>query len=129
MNANRLILCIEDEEDICELIKVIFDREGYQTEFSATVDEGVRKARTMKYASIILDYHLQDGDGISALKKIRENDYLTPIIFLTSETRESIRLLAVANGATEFLKKPDDFSNLARTVLKSINYGKITNGK
>jgi DNA-binding response OmpR family regulator len=125
MNADKIILCLEDDENICELIKTIFEKEGCQTDFSATVAEGVRKAQTMKYSCIILDYHLQDDDGITALKKIRSYDYLTPIIFFTSEARESVRLLAIANGANEYLLKPHDFSKLTKVVAKCINQGNI----
>ena len=116
-NNQKIILCIDDDKDTCELVVAILGIASYQVDLASSAIEGIEKARQNHYDLILLDLRLRDGDGMELCKQIRFFDSKTPILFYSGEGRESYIEAALATGAQGFLLKPVDPDDL----LKEIN--------
>jgi len=112
----KLILCIDDDEDTCDLIVAILGMEGYQVDLASSIAEGLEKTKHNCYTLILLDVQLLDGSGIELCREIRLFDSKTPILFYSGEGRESHIQTALAAGAQGFLIKPVDPDDLLKKV-------------
>ena len=113
------ILCIEDNQDTCELITFVFNQAGYEIE-SCTQSECLEHIQGEKYLAIILDNYFDGMSGIEICREIRSFDKITPIIFFSGEARQAEIDKAIAAGASDYLVKPNDFEKLTDTVIKLI---------
>lgn len=99
------ILVVEDEVDICNLIRAKLEAEGH-TVFQAF--DGLT-ALTMveehRPQLVILDWMLPGMDGLAVCRQLRQN-YLMPIIMLTARTEEIDRVLGLEVGADDYISKP-----------------------
>ena len=99
------ILIVEDEVDICNLIRAQLEAEGH-TVFQAfdglTALKIVDERRPQR---VVLDWMLPGMDGLSVCRRLRQN-YLMPIIMLTARTEEIDRVLGLEVGADDYISKP-----------------------
>jgi two-component system, cell cycle response regulator DivK len=86
--AGELILIVEDNEKNRRLVRDVLQFKGYQTIETETGEEGVELARTRQPALVLMDIQLPGIDGITALKRLREDP-----------TTRSIRVMAVTASA------------------------------
>ena len=99
------ILIVEDEVDICNLIRAQLEAEGH-TVFQAF--DGLTALRIVDEQHpqlVVLDWMLPGMDGLSVCRKLRQN-YLMPIIMLTARTEEIDRVLGLEVGADDYISKP-----------------------
>ena len=100
-----MILIVEDEVDICNLIRAQLEAEGhtvYQAFDGLTALKVVEQHRPQL---VILDWMLPGMDGLAVCRKLRQN-YLMPIIMLTARTEEIDRVLGLEVGADDYISKP-----------------------
>ena len=120
MEQNNLtILCIEDDEDTCELVTFVFNQAGYQVE-ACSNNDCLRKIHEQKFLAIILDNYFVGKNGVDICRELREFDRTTPVIFFSGEARSGEINKAMAAGANKYLIKPNDFENLVTTTIKII---------
>ncbi|ADK17186.1 MULTISPECIES: response regulator transcription factor [Clostridium] len=99
------ILIVDDDENICEVIKMYVESAGYETK---VVNDG-KTAETMfleyKPDLVLLDIMLPNIDGIDVLKWIRK-EYETPVIMLTAKGETFDKVLGLELGADDYIVKP-----------------------
>lgn len=102
------ILMIEDNESVCEMMSMFFEKEGWQPEFSADGIAGLRLFQTSshKWDMIILDLNLPGMDGMQVCREVRKQDIQVPIIMLTARDSESDQVIGLEIGADEYVTKP-----------------------
>lgn len=113
------LLCIEDDEDACELITFVFEQEGFEVETCSQTD-CLKLLHEEKFSAIILDNYLDGIKGTEICREIRSFDQTTPIIFFSGEARLGEIDKALAAGANDYLVKPNDFEKLVPTTIKFI---------
>ena len=102
------LLAVEDEPRNAALLQAILGRAGYRL----TVASGIREARellaTTTPALVLLDRHLQDGDGLDLIPEIRGSDRLgeVPILLVSASVLPRDVEAAMAAGCDGFLAKP-----------------------
>jgi chemotaxis family two-component system response regulator PixG len=105
-----LVACIDDSPQICQIMKVILEREGYQ--FVAIRDSlrAVSILLNQKPALIFLDLVMPVANGYEVCAQIRRVSALkkTPVVILTGNDGVVDRIRANMVGATDFLSKPID---------------------
>lgn len=117
----KQILVVDDDEDILDLLKINFEREGYKV---FTVADGL-KAIDLALAEnpdlIILDIMLPELDGWDVLKRIRENSRTQhiPVIFLTAKDSEIDEVVGLELGADDYIVKPFSLAKLKARVRKT----------
>ena len=99
------ILVVEDEVDICNLIRAHLEAEGHTVFQAFDGLTALRIADEHHPQLVVLDWMLPGMDGLSVCRKLRQN-YLMPIIMLTARTEEIDRVLGLEVGADDYISKP-----------------------
>ena len=108
MSKVRKILLIDDDRLQQRLLQqhVQNFRSGpFELEEATTYAEGLKKLLSGKYAACLLDYQLDDRDGLTLLREARIAECHTPVIFLTADDNEAIDIAAMEAGAADYLVK------------------------
>jgi DNA-binding response OmpR family regulator len=99
------ILVVEDEIDICNLLRSELETEGHTVFQAFDGNVALDLVEQQHPQLIILDWMLPGLDGLSVCRRIRQN-HLTPIIMLTARNEEVDRILGLEVGADDYISKP-----------------------
>jgi two-component system KDP operon response regulator KdpE len=105
MNSGPHILIIDDEVQMRRLLQITLQSNGYAVTEASTAKEGITAAATHPPDMVLLDLGLPDKDGHTVLKELREW-YTNPVIILSVQRAEHDIVLALDNGANDYLAKP-----------------------
>lgn len=102
------ILMIEDNEAVCEMMDMFFEKEGWNVNFQTDGKEGLDtfNQTSEKWDMIILDLNLPSIDGMQVCREIRKTSSYVPIIMLTARDSESDQVIGLEIGADEYVTKP-----------------------
>lgn len=104
--ASKLVLIIDDDEDIRFTIGEICSLAGWKAVTAADGREGLRLFQERNPHIVLVDHHMPGMDGLNTVKKIRELDKVTPILVLTVDERQDLADAYLEAGATDFALKP-----------------------
>jgi two-component system KDP operon response regulator KdpE len=104
-DAMHLILIVEDDQAIQNVLRMLFEANGFRVVLSSTASCGEMDARLHRPDVIVVDLGLPDGDGLTVITAIREWSAV-PIIVLSARTAEAQRLAAFEYGADDYVMKP-----------------------
>jgi two-component system copper resistance phosphate regulon response regulator CusR len=110
------ILLIEDENEIADFLLRGLREEGFTVERAADGHEGWHHLKTGSWDAVLLDWWLPGSDGLSLLKRFRQADQNTPVLFLTARDAVSDRVRGLDNGADDYLCKPFAFDELLARI-------------
>jgi two-component system, OmpR family, response regulator RegX3 len=113
--GKRTILLVEDEESITAPLVEALDREGFDTEVSATAGESLELADRVKPDLVLLDVMLPDGSGFDVCRELRARSRV-PIIMLTARGEETDRVAGLELGADDYVVKPFSARELVARV-------------
>lgn len=114
---NKLILIIEDEEDILELLEYTLQKEGYETIGFLTVDKNVRKVLDEEKIDLILmDRNLPNMEGTSFINEIKKQGYATPIIYVTAKDKDEDIIEGFDSYADDYITKPFNIKELCARI-------------
>ncbi len=115
------ILIVDDDADIRRMLETRLKQEGYRI-FCEESCCGCRKALEQNddFDTILLDYEMPDGDGISLLKEIAEMDSGLPVILVTAFGSIERAVEAMRAGAYDFATKPIDWNRLLVSVKNAV---------
>jgi two-component system OmpR family response regulator len=109
------ILVVEDEPRLLRNLAKALREEGYAVDAAETGDDGLFKAETYDYDSIVLDVMLPGMDGWAVLDRLRERKR-TPVLMLTARDAPADRVRGLDTGADDYLIKPFDLGELLARV-------------
>jgi DNA-binding response OmpR family regulator len=121
------ILIIEDEEGLRESIEEYFTEAGNICETADTYPAALAKIQMYRYDCILLDITLPGGNGISILKKLKENNHTDGVLIISAKNSLDDRLQGLDLGADDYLVKPFHLSELKARVSAIIRR-KMYNG-
>jgi DNA-binding response OmpR family regulator len=103
----KKLLIIEDEASLSMILSDKFNREGFSVVEARNGLEGLEKALSEKPDLILLDIVMPTMDGISMIKKLREQNTEIPVLFLTnlSESERITEILGANQGVAGYLVK------------------------
>jgi len=119
--VKRRILCIEENEDSCQIVTLWLNRAGYEVELARTAAEALNKTLMGGFDLLLLDNYLPDGSGLELCKQIREFNNHTPICFYTTDAFPKQIDAAMMAGANGYLIKPvypDDIERMVEQLLQ-----------
>ncbi len=131
MLANNTILIVDDDRNICELVRLYLVKEGYDTVCVHTGKQAVKAVEDYDPSAIILDIMLPGIDGIEVLKQIRKSKK-TPVIMLTAKGETIDKVLGLELGADDYVVKPFEPKELVarvKAVLRRTENGAQTDGE
>lgn len=120
------LLIIEDNEDLCEFMKIGLSDAGFTIDTANTGIEGEEKAYLNAYDVILLDLTLPDKDGMEILKSLREAKVETPVMIVSARDEIEERAQGLDFGADDYLTKPFQMLELQARVRAVIRryYGR-----
>ncbi|WP_040213851.1 response regulator transcription factor [Clostridium polynesiense] len=109
------ILVIDDDENICEVIKMYLESSGYETKVGHNGKIAQELFMDYKPDLVLLDVMLPSMDGIDVLKWIRKESE-TPVVMLTAKGETFDKVLALELGADDYIVKPFEPKELIARV-------------
>jgi len=130
----RNILSIDDEEVIGDvIIRILPKKDGFNVTTAMTGKEALQKFDD-SIDLILLDINLPDINGIELLRTMRRKSPQVPVLMMTGQSSVDLAVIAMKEGAADFIEKPFRSSELRKTVndvlktrnvLKQENFGII----
>ena len=124
------ILIIDDDMDLCELLRDYLTPEGFVVETVHEGLSGVEQAVSGRYALVVLDVMLPGINGFEALRRIRAASRI-PVLMLTARGEDVDRIVGLEIGADDYLPKPFNPRELVariRAVLRRVESPPQTHG-
>jgi DNA-binding NtrC family response regulator len=115
-----MILIVDDQQDICDVLMLFLQREGYSTEIANTGNVAIDKFKKIKPELVFLDIRLPDINGIDVLKSIKEVNKDIPVIMITAFRDAEKVVEAFRLGAYDCIFKPFDFKYVKTAMISSI---------
>lgn len=124
------ILIVDDEEDLCEILRFNLEAEGFEVETAASAEEALLKlgvssyelgVRNSEFGIILLDVMMDRMSGFEMAEELRRRGDNTPIIFLTARDAHDDQLQGFGVGADDYITKPFSFDTVlarVRAVLR-----------
>ena len=109
------ILIVDDDINICELLRLYMEKEGYKTLIANDGDEAVSVAQRESVDLILLDVMLPKLDGWQVCREIRKFSEV-PIIMVTAKGEVFDRVLGLELGADDYITKPFDTKEVVARV-------------
>ena len=120
----RVLLVEDDEIDILSAKRILANCSQsikFVNESVGTLSEAVEYIGSREYDLVLLDLGLPDSSGIETVQKVSEANPHVSIVALTGLDDEQMGLLAIQNGATDYLTKSMQLDNLlVRTILYAL---------
>jgi two-component system, OmpR family, copper resistance phosphate regulon response regulator CusR len=110
------ILVVEDEANIADYLVRGLREEGFTVEHCSNGILAWDALRTKSWDLVLLDWWLPGENGLELLRRFRERDRQTPVLFLTARDQVQHRVLGLDSGADDYLCKPFDFDELLARV-------------
>lgn len=119
------ILVVDDEEDLCEILKFNLETEGYEVDTAFSAEEALKKKLT-EYQLLLLDVMMGEISGFKMASMLRKNENTVhiPIIFLTAKDTENDMLTGFNLGADDYISKPFSIREVVarvKAVLRRTN--------
>jgi DNA-binding response OmpR family regulator len=100
------LLLVEDNERLAHLVVACLARAGFDVDSSASASGARSALDTTRYAAVVLDLGLPDGDGRQILRDLRLKGDATPVLILTARGSVVERVEGLRDGADDYLAKP-----------------------
>ena len=134
------VLIVDDDKNICDLLRVYLEKEGYTTMISNDGEEAVVKFNALHPDVVLLDVMLPGMDGWQVCREIRKKSNV-PIIMITAKSETFDKVLGLGLGADDYIVKPFDTKEVvariravarrvgqtpAETEVREVHYDKLS---
>ncbi|MBO5851001.1 MAG: response regulator transcription factor [Clostridia bacterium] len=118
------VLIVEDDYNICKLMKIKLSQEGYNCYTAYNGIEGLERLAETHMDIVILDAMMPKMDGFEMVKEMRSLNYATPVIMVTARGEIEDKSRGFMVGVDDYMVKPIDFKELylrMKAVLRRAN--------
>lgn len=134
------VLVVDDDKNICELLRLYLEKDGYSVILSHDGEEAVVKFNALKPDIVLLDIMLPGLDGWQVCREIRKKSNV-PIIMITAKGETFDKVLGLELGADDYVVKPFDTKEIiarikavyrrvgqttSETEVKEVRYDKLS---
>jgi two-component system, OmpR family, alkaline phosphatase synthesis response regulator PhoP len=121
MMKKHKILVVDDEEDICEILKFNLEGDGFVVDIAHSSEDALN-LNVGKYDLILLDIMMGKMSGLKLAELIRKDLKIsTPIIFLTAKDSENDTLTGFSLGADDYISKPFSIREVIARIKAVLN--------
>jgi two-component system response regulator AtoC len=114
------ILVIDDDNSICETLKLYLTEEGYEVSAAATGTEGLNIFIETEPNVVILDIRLPDIDGFTVLEDLLKENASVKVIMITAYHDMDTTIRAMKEGAFDYIHKPINVDELDVAIKKAV---------
>lgn len=138
--ASEKVMVVDDDKNICELLRLYLEKEGYSVILCNDGQEAVVKFNALNPDFVLLDIMLPSLDGWQVCREIRKKSNI-PIIMLTAKGETFDKVLGLDLGADDYVVKPFDTKEVVARIkavlrrisqtsqaeeIKEVSYDKLT---
>ena len=113
--ADKKILIVDDDKNICELLRLYLEKEGYETRLAYDGEAAFAAFEEWQPGLVLLDIMMPKQDGWETCRKIRGSSAV-PIIMLTAKGETFDKVLGLELGADDYVTKPFETKELVARV-------------
>lgn len=113
--TEKKVLIVDDEKNICELIRLYVEKEGYKTVFAYDGEQAISVFEAEKPDIILLDVMMPKKDGWQVCREIRAKSDV-PVIMLTAKGETIDKVLGLEFGADDYIVKPFEPKELVARI-------------
>jgi CheY-like chemotaxis protein len=120
----KRVLCVEDEPDMIDLIRLIMTRKGYEFLSARGGRDGLRLAQTEQPSIILLDIMMPDMDGWTVYAHLKADPATAriPVIIVTARAKTDERLMALREQKVDdYITKPFGPSQLLESIARVLD--------
>jgi two-component system chemotaxis response regulator CheY len=111
------VLIVDDALYVKEMIRSMLESRGHEIAGVASNGfEAIEKYKALKPDVVLMDILMPGMDGLSAIKKIMEQDQKAKIIVVTALVKDALRKEAMKSGAIDFITKPFEVERLLGAI-------------
>jgi FixJ family two-component response regulator len=115
-HTSRLIAIVDDDESVQSALQDLIESDGLSTLCFGSAEQFLNSGARDKAACLIADIRMPGMSGLDLQAKLKAERCRIPIIFITAHGDARMRILAMRDGAVEFLTKPFDDAVLLEIV-------------
>ncbi|MBL9020900.1 MAG: response regulator transcription factor [Myxococcales bacterium] len=120
------VLLTDDDPQILEGVRRVFERRGHAVATAATAKDALRALERRSFDLLVLDWNLPDQEGVEVVEKLRASGRMVPVLMLTARTEQDDLVRALDAGADDFLPKqsarPDVLLARAEALVRRALY-------
>lgn len=116
------LLLVDDDPAMSLLLQQLVDSPQTEIVAARSLKHGLQLAGQSRFDVVLLDHRLPDGEGISILSTLIEQDRLRPVLYITAQIGAETAIEAIKGGAFDYLSKPVDFALLRRRLAEALEY-------
>ncbi len=120
-----LIVVVDDDEHEQQILSRWLAGRGYQVRCFGDAESMLAELPSMMPAAVCLDLHMPGMNGMDALRHIKANHSLLPVLVLTGDDEVSNAVTAMRLGAYDYLVKPIAKDRLLHQVHKALDHGRM----
>lgn len=113
--TNNKILVVDDDKNICELLRLYLEKEGFEVSLAFDGREGIETFNKINPSLILLDVMMPNVDGWQVCREIRKTSQC-PIIILTAKGETIDKVLGLELGADDYVVKPFDSKEVVARI-------------
>lgn len=117
LGEDRSLLLVDDDEPFLRRLAKAMEKRGFDVEMAGSVAAGSAVATARPPAYAVVDLRLEDGNGLDVVEVLREKRPDCRVVVLTGYGAIATAVAAVKIGATDYLSKPADASDIMNALL------------
>ncbi len=117
LGPDRTLLLVDDDEPFLKRLAKAMEKRGFEVEIAGSVAAGKAIATARPPAYAVCDLRLEDGDGLDVVEVLREKRPDCRVVVLTGYGAIATAVAAVKIGATDYLSKPADATDITNALL------------
>ncbi|MDQ5768693.1 sigma-54-dependent transcriptional regulator [Thiothrix subterranea] len=119
------LLIVEDDHTLRITLGEFLTRRGYSVELAENVATATALAAQQRYALILLDLHLPDGNGLELIGHLRQLDENCLVVIMTAFPEVRTAVAALKAGAYDYINKPFDLEDLLELIRRALETGSL----
>ncbi len=112
-------MIVEDNEDICELLRHYLEKYGYETTVAEDFTSVLELFLLKKPDLVLLDINLPSFDGFYWCRQLRQHS-TCPVIFISARSGEMDQVMAIENGGDDYIEKPFSYDVVLAKIKSQI---------
>ena len=120
LQGTNHILVVDDESDVRELLRKFLTRRGYEVDTASDGMAAIEAIRDTRPDIVLLDIRLPKIDGLSVLKRLRDEADEVAIITMSGIADEDTARRSLELGAADFITKPFNLPYLETSLLAKL---------
>ena len=121
---SRLVAIVDDDESVQSALQDLIESDGLSTLCFGSAEQFLDSEARHEAVCLIADIRMPGLSGLELQAKLKAERCRLPIIFITAHGDDEMRILAMREGAVEFLTKPFDDEVLLEIVTAALDRGR-----